>query len=66
VLFFVTVIIVIHGRPCFLTDAQEDDAFSYPGGLVLVESSGENSVVVGPHIFLVQPGERPFSLTTNA
>jgi 1-phosphatidylinositol-4-phosphate 5-kinase len=50
VLFFVTVIIVIHGRPCFLTDAQEDDAFSYPGGLVLVESSGENSVVVGPHI----------------
>jgi 1-phosphatidylinositol-4-phosphate 5-kinase len=31
-------------------DAQEDDAFSYPGGLVLVESSGENSMIVGPHI----------------
>lgn len=32
------------------TDAQEDDALSYPEGLVLVQSSGENSVVVGPHI----------------
>ncbi|XP_066383250.1 phosphatidylinositol 4-phosphate 5-kinase 9-like [Miscanthus floridulus] len=31
-------------------DAQEDDALSYPEGLVLVQSSGENSVVVGPHI----------------
>nr|CAB3459598.1 unnamed protein product [Digitaria exilis] len=31
-------------------DAQEDDALNYPEGLVLVQSSGDNSVVVGPHI----------------
>ncbi|KAB8089574.1 hypothetical protein EE612_014541 [Oryza sativa] len=32
-------------------DAQEDDAFNYPEGLVLVQRGGdENSVVVGPHI----------------
>jgi 1-phosphatidylinositol-4-phosphate 5-kinase len=32
-------------------DAQEDDAFNYPEGLVLVQrGSDENSVVVGPHI----------------
>ncbi|KAM3223422.1 hypothetical protein ACQJBY_057028 [Aegilops geniculata] len=32
-------------------DAQEDDAFNYPEGLVLVQrANDENSVVVGPHI----------------
>ncbi|KAI4983270.1 hypothetical protein ZWY2020_023762 [Hordeum vulgare] len=32
-------------------DAQEDDAFNYPEGLVLVQrSTDDNSVVVGPHI----------------
>jgi hypothetical protein len=41
-----TVITVIHGWPCFYADAQEDDAFTYPEGLFLVENSSENSVVV--------------------
>lgn len=63
--FFIALTCSSHAIPCsvlikigvlmFLVnngsaDAQEDDALNYPEGLVLVQSSGENSVVVGPHI----------------
>jgi hypothetical protein len=40
-----------HCRQWSCIDAQEDDAFNYPEGLVLVQrANDENSVVVGPHI----------------
>lgn len=34
----------------FLSDAQEDEIFNYPQGLVLVPRESDESVVVGPHI----------------
>jgi 1-phosphatidylinositol-4-phosphate 5-kinase len=44
-----TKLFIVDNLSCI--DAQEDDAFNYPEGLVLVQrGNDENSVVVGPHI----------------